>query len=530
MSSLQKRPQVSTAPQNSNKTGVSGKGRRRSSVSGIQPTRRRSVVAAGGAAGTRRSSVSGTSTAKPKPASRRSSTIYTNPDVDLNRFMSATPLPSSYATSGPDARDLPLPPPPTFSRVGTRAKPGPKFGPDKNATAKSREEYYTNIHESITAEFEKLKQETDAKLAKQELLLGEYEADRMNQLELEELNQQTFDHMKQEIKNLWDNSNTDINTLKSYTTRSIDVLNEAFHDLQRRTEEDRMTSAKKNHLHNTIEANVMKTVVATLDAQLNRQFETLKLDVRHSLTEAERGGVLQKAAMQSIQERMHQQQQAMFEIEKTQAKLSMMYPSEEEIGKSVGGMPGHRLSVIDFSIKGLTDRLNNLENTVAQREEKVIKLVDDGVSRMNEKADEAVEDIRDLLSATKEQNEASIAQVKQMLQAVIFDFETTSKANAAEMNGEALNVAKNAMRKVEESTNYMRKSLDLAETRVGRVRIDFDRMVGDTTAACEALASGLGQVRNEVRGLANKQGNFERSLIERGGASGYYRQPLPPHG
>ena len=117
-----------------------------------------------------------------------------------------------------------------------------------------------------------------------------------------------------------------------------------------------------------------------------------------------------------------------------------------------------------------------------------------------------------------------------MLQAVIFDFETTSKANAAEMNGEALNVAKNAMRTVEESTNYMRKSLDLAETRVGRVRIDFDRMVGDTTAACEALASGLGQVRNEVRGLANKQGNFERSLIERGGASGYYRQPLPPHG
>ncbi|GMH79146.1 hypothetical protein TL16_g08050 [Triparma laevis f. inornata] len=448
----------------------------------------------------------------------------------MNRFTTASPLPPSFSTPGPNAQDLPLPPPPTFSRVGTKPTPGPKFGPDKNATAKSREEYYTHIHESLVSEFENLKLQTDAKLEKQELLLGEYEADRMNQLELEELNQQTFDHMKLEIKNLWDNSNTDINTLKTYTTRSIDVLNEAFHDLQRRTEEDRMTAAKKNHLHNTIEANVMKTVVGTLDAQLNRQFETLKLDVRHSLTEAERGGVLQKAAMQSIQERMHQQQQAMFEIEKTQAKLSMMYPSEEEIGKSVGGMPGHRLSVIDFSLKGVTDRLNILENTVAQREEKVVKLIDTGVARMNEKANEAVEDIRDLLAATKEQNEASVAEVKQMLQKVIFDFETTSKANAADMNGEALKVAQSAMRKVEESTMYMRKSLDLAETRVGRVRIDFDRMVGDTTAACEALASGLGQVRNDVRGLSNKQGNFERSLIERGGASTFYRQPLPPHG
>lgn len=195
MSSLRTSLKPSNAPKVSNKTGAAqGKGRRRSSVSSIQPTRRRSVTTNPNAATSRRGSASTHTAAKSAP--RRSSTIYTNPNVDLNRFTTASPLPPSFSTPGPNARDLPLPPPPTFSRVGTKPTPGPKFGPDKNATAKSREEYYTNIHESLVSEFENLKLQTDAKLEKQELLLGEYEADRMNQLELEELNQQTFDHMK----------------------------------------------------------------------------------------------------------------------------------------------------------------------------------------------------------------------------------------------------------------------------------------------------------------------------------------------
>ena len=73
-----------------------------------------------------------------------------------------------------------------------------------------------------------------------------------------------------------------------------------------------------------------------------------------------------------------------------------------------------------------------------------------------------------------------------------------------------------------EGSLYIRKSLDLHETRIGRVRIDFDRMVGDTTSACEALADGLSTVRADVRSLSNRQGSFEKSLIERGGAARFH--------
>ena len=100
---------------------------------------------------------------------------------------------------------------------------------------------------------------------------------------------------------------------------------------------------------------------------------------------------------------------------------------------------------------------------------------------------------------------------------MIFDFESTSRANAATQNREALEVASKSSRRVEEGCTYMRKSLDLLETKIGRVRIDFDRMVGDTTSACEALADGLSSVRGDVRGVYQKQIDFEKSLVERGG-------------
>ncbi|GMH51704.1 hypothetical protein TrRE_jg13399 [Triparma retinervis] len=100
---------------------------------------------------------------------------------------------------------------------------------------------------------------------------------------------------------------------------------------------------------------------------------------------------------------------------------------------------------------------------------------------------------------------------------MIFDFESTSRANSEEMNAQAVGLAQKASRRVEEGCGYMRKSLDLMETKIGRVRIDFDRMVGDTTSACEALADGLSVVRGDVRSVNGKQMAFEKSLVERGG-------------
>jgi hypothetical protein len=51
---------------------------------------------------------------------------------------------------------------------------------------------------------------------------------------------------------------------------------------------------------------------------------------------------------------------------------------------------------------------------------------------------------------------------------------------------------------------WTKKTVDLMEGKVGRVRIDFDRMVGDTTATCEALANGLTEVRSGIRGVESE--------------------------
>ena len=389
----------------------------------------------------------------------------------------------------------------------------------------------TSLDERVSlsmSEVVKLRSEVEARMSTQDLVLAEYEADKLNQLELEELNQQTFESVKYEVKQVWENLTMDMGSLKAYATRSVDVLNEAFHQLQKRSEEDRLTAAKKSQLHSTIEGNVMRSVVSALEAQMDRQFETLKLDVKNSLMETERNGVIHRSEVQTISERMHKMQQQMFEVEKSQAKLSMMYPTEEDVGRMVtnGGpglqAPGHRLSVLDHTVAGLTNRLTELEDKMKQKEGEMVKIADDGVKRMQERADEIVSDVRDLLVQAREQSEAAAEEVKRSMTQMLFEFQTTSRANADEMNKEAIKISSRALQKVEESTTYMRKSLDLNETRIGRVRIDFDRMVGDTTCACEALADSLSSARGEIRGLANRQGTFEKSLIERGGASHFY--------
>ena len=64
--------------------------------------------------------------------------------------------------------------------------------------------------------------------------------------------------------------------------------------------------------------------------------------------------------------------------------------------------------------------------------------------------------------------------------------------------------SRNVFAKAGEAEAYAKSKADVLETKVGRVRIDFDRMVGDTTAACEALADGLAGVRADVRGVGNE--------------------------
>ncbi|GMI09903.1 hypothetical protein TrRE_jg5645, partial [Triparma retinervis] len=120
-------------------------------------------------------------------------------------------------------------------------------------TAKSREEYYTQIHDDMKASMARFVEGVEAKMSGQDLAIAEYETDKIQQLELEELNQQTFESLRGEIKGLWNRTTADVGTLRSYATRSLDVLNDAFADLQRKVESDRLTAAKKSQLHAQIE-------------------------------------------------------------------------------------------------------------------------------------------------------------------------------------------------------------------------------------------------------------------------------------
>jgi len=163
-------------------------------------------------------------------------------------------------------------------------------------------------------------------------------------------------------------THTCLRVWQSFVARSVDALTANFHDLRKTSEEQQMTAVKKNQLHAQIESNVMKTVLSSLEAQMNREFGNVKLDVRHSLTEVERSGVHQQNVMQQVERKLYEQQQQMFEIEKTQARMSVLYPAEEVIGAGGGG--AHRISVMDFTLKGLVDRVNELENSVAARDER----------------------------------------------------------------------------------------------------------------------------------------------------------------
>ena len=69
-----------------------------------------------------------------------------------------------------------------------------------------------------------------------------------------------------------------------------------------------------------------------------------------------------------------------------------------------------------------------------------------------------------------------------------------------ENNQLAMNEISSFKNSFKKSEKYVNKCIRSFETKVGRIAIDFDRLNGDTTSVCEALASGLQEVRTGVAG------------------------------
>jgi len=146
--------------------------------------------------------------------------------------------------------------------------------------------------------------------------------------------------------------------------------------------------------------------------------------------------------------------------------------------------------------------------------------------KVEEQKQEAIAAMRAEIDAGKTDMSKMLDGVKVEIGKIVYDLETTGRADADVRNREAVTMARKAVGEVADVGVFVKRSVEGMETKLGRVRIDFDRMVGDTTAACEALAAGLSEVRagvkgvgNEVRGAAYTQENWQQQAYS--GTQGY---------
>ena len=80
------------------------------------------------------------------------------------------------------------------------------------------------------------------------------------------------------------------------------------------------------------------------------------------------------------------------------------------------------------------------------------------------------------------------------------DFTDNILLEGKENNKWAMNELANFKTAFKKSEDFVHKCIRSFETKIGRVQIDFDRLSGDTSSVCEALASGLQEVRKGQAG------------------------------
>ena len=99
----------------------------------------------------------------------------------------------------------------------------------------------------------------------------------------------------------------------------------------------------------------------------------------------------------------------------------------------------------------------------------------------------------------------------------MFDFESTVASDAAERNDAALKTARAALLAVQSAKAEQEERARRTEVAVGAIRIEVDRLGGDTARAVEALADGLVGVRGEIRRIEGS-GEAERTRMREASA------------
>jgi len=160
-------------------------------------------------------------------------------------------------------------------------------------SSREREAHHNSTVNNLTTDINNLKKYFETKLADTNLKLQEFENESSNQLEMEELNQQTFDHLRVNINDVHGKAADDVAKLKTSVSRAVDSLTMALHDVKRQSEEDRLTQQKRVDLRNEIERDVMQSVTTVMQNQLSREIENVKLVVKTELLQREKSEVLQ---------------------------------------------------------------------------------------------------------------------------------------------------------------------------------------------------------------------------------------------
>jgi len=379
----------------------------------------------------------------------------------------------------------------TASRLQTKPKPKPKF-----RSIKEREAHFEDQQFNISSDLENLKAGFSVKFEDLKLKLSEFENDLNQQLEMEELNQQTFDHLKLQIQDNHAATSKEVSTLKSQVSRTVDSINMAMHELQRASEADRMTTQKKNLLHAEIERNVLSTITTTLENTMNREFENVKLGVKHTLIQSEKTDIVHQKSIQEMERRMYEQEQKMHEMTKFHAKLSALHGVEEQLNAS----PAHRISVIEFSQKGLNSRLVDMENSNSTLIEKIKCITANSKKELTVLAEKNKVELLDIAAENRLKLKNMLSEVTLILQNKMAAFTDDILEEGKENNKLAISEMESFTKKFKQTEDFTNDCIKSFETKIGRLAIDFDRLGGDTNAVCEALASGLQDCRKGLMG------------------------------
>ena len=413
-----------------------------------------------------------------------------------------------------------------FINQGNSINPATKN--KKLMTAKDREEYYHELHTSTLREQLSLKEKISSALSEIELKFGEIEMDRISNFEIEELNQQSFIRIQEEVRKVRNDQIMENDNLKAYTGRCIEALDNEVKDIGRREEMNRLTAEKKKLLRDTIESNIQNSVLKSIDSRVEREFENVRLNIRANSNDTERAMVGNMKMCQDVERKLFTIESKMYEMEKTKEEINKFMENNDTAGggrKSNNGSGGyhginpeeqmHRMNVMEFSMKGIQDRFNDLENEVKAKDEKIDELLKKNGREIEEKGRLIREELIELTNTTKVDMEKIMNNTKLHIQHLIFGFETSAVTNSETLNKEAISTAREAFKLVERQTQENRRALVVMEGKIGQCRIEFDRMAGDTEQAVAALADGLASNRGELRRVENR---VESDVIERRGA------------